>query len=157
MLSPSRAPGAILHDVFGYAAFRVAQAEARSTGRFLGIGFANFIEPAPFMPSLIKAIGFMAAVSSRPATMAPVAALGTMALAFGSATGTGDSISLPGAWGPAALVAANVFVISFGASWGPLVWVLLGEIFPSRIRARALGLAAAAEWLAAAFKRSRWI
>ena len=62
--------------------------------------------------------------------------------------GTGSEISLPGAWGPVALVAANVFVISFGASWGPLVWVLLGEIFPSRIRARALGLAAAAQWIA---------
>jgi sugar porter (SP) family MFS transporter len=74
--------------------------------------------------------------------------LGAMALAFASATGTGSEISLPGAWGPVALVAANVFVVSFGASWGPLVWVLLGEIFPSRIRARALGLAAAAQWIA---------
>ncbi len=74
--------------------------------------------------------------------------LGTMALAFASATGSGSDISLPGAWGPVALVAANVFVVSFGASWGPLVWVLLGEIFPSRIRARALGLAAAAQWIA---------
>lgn len=74
--------------------------------------------------------------------------LGTMALAFSAATGSGSDISLPGAWGPVALVAANVFVISFGASWGPLVWVLLGEIFPSRIRARALGLAAAAQWIA---------
>ncbi len=74
--------------------------------------------------------------------------LGTMALAFSAATGSGSEISLQGAWGPVALVAANVFVISFGASWGPLVWVLLGEIFPSRIRARALGLAAAAQWIA---------
>lgn len=74
--------------------------------------------------------------------------LGVMALAFSSAVGTGSEISLPGTWGPVALVAANVFVISFGASWGPLVWVLLGEIFPSRIRARALGLAAAAQWIA---------
>lgn len=74
--------------------------------------------------------------------------LGVMALAFSSAVGAGSEISLPGAWGPVALVAANVFVISFGASWGPLVWVLLGEIFPSRIRARALGLAAAAQWIA---------
>ncbi|MEO8222624.1 MAG: sugar porter family MFS transporter [Specibacter sp.] len=74
--------------------------------------------------------------------------LGTMALAFSAATGTGSDITLTGAWGPIALVAANVFVVSFGASWGPLVWVLLGEIFPSRIRARALGLAAAAQWVA---------
>jgi SP family sugar:H+ symporter-like MFS transporter len=47
-----------------------------------------------------------------------------------------------------ALVAANVFVISFGATWGPLVWVLLGEMFPNRIRAKALGIAAAAQWIA---------
>jgi hypothetical protein len=38
--------------------------------------------------------------------------------------------------------------VSFGASWGPVVWVLLGEIFPNRIRARALGIAAAAQWIA---------
>ena len=29
-----------------------------------------------------------------------------------------------------------------------MVWVLLGEMFPNRIRAGALGLAAAAQWLA---------
>src|SRR5690606_35996920 len=43
---------------------------------------------------------------------------------------------------------ANLFVIGFGASWGPLVWVLLGEIFPSRIRGKALGVAAGAQWIA---------
>ena len=33
-------------------------------------------------------------------------------------------------------------------SWGPVVWVLLGEMFPNRIRAAALGVAAMAQWLA---------
>lgn len=75
-------------------------------------------------------------------------ALATMAIAFTQSTGSGDDVSLPGAWGPIALVAANVFVVCFGASWGPLVWVLLGEIFPNRIRAVALGVAAAAQWIA---------
>jgi len=74
--------------------------------------------------------------------------LATMALSFSQAVGTSDAPSLPGAWGPIALVAANVFVVSFGASWGPVVWVLLGEMFPNRIRARALGVAAAAQWIA---------
>lgn len=74
--------------------------------------------------------------------------LGTMALAFSFAVGEGQDVSLPGAWGPVALVAANLFVVGFGASWGPLVWVLLGEIFPSRIRGKALGVAAGAQWLA---------
>ncbi|MFG6445130.1 sugar porter family MFS transporter [Microbacterium sp. P07] len=74
--------------------------------------------------------------------------LGTMALAFTFAETVDGSPSLPGAWGPVALVAANLFVVGFGASWGPLVWVLLGEIFPSRIRGKALGVAAAAQWIA---------
>lgn len=75
--------------------------------------------------------------------------LGTMALAFAFADkDASGAVSLPGAWGPIALVAANLFVICFGASWGPLVWVLLGEIFPTKIRGKALGLAAAAQWIA---------
>ena len=47
-----------------------------------------------------------------------------------------------------ALLAANLFVIGFAASWGPVVWVLLGEMFPNRIRAAALAVAAAAQWIA---------
>jgi len=74
--------------------------------------------------------------------------LATMSLAFSQADIVDGEPSLPGAWGPVALVAANVFVVSFGASWGPVVWVLLGEIFPTTIRARALGVAAAAQWIA---------
>ena len=75
-------------------------------------------------------------------------ALGTMAVAFMNATGTGEDITLDGAWGVVALVAANAFVVFFGATWGPLVWVLLGEMFPNRIRAAALGVAASAQWVA---------
>jgi SP family sugar:H+ symporter-like MFS transporter len=100
----------------------------------------------------LVAIALVDRIGRRPILLAGsvgmAVSLGAMALAFASATGSGEQISLPGAWGPVALVAANVFVVSFGASWGPLVWVLLGEIFPSRIRARALGLAAAAQWIA---------
>lgn len=44
-------------------------------------------------------------------------------------------------------IAANAFVVFFGISWGPTVWVLLGEMFNNRIRAAALGLAAAAQWI----------
>src|SRR4029079_11567405 len=47
-----------------------------------------------------------------------------------------------------ALSSANLFVVAFGMSWGPVVWVLLGEMFPNRIRAAALGLAAAGQWAA---------
>ncbi len=58
------------------------------------------------------------------------------------------SQTLPGAWGIIALIAANGFVVFFGMSWGPVVWVLLGEMFPNRFRAAALSLAAAGQWAA---------
>ncbi len=73
----------------------------------------------------------------------------TMAVIFGTASL--DSAGKPflgDVAGPVALIAANVFVIAFGMSWGPVVWVLLGEMFPNRIRAAALGLAAAGQWAA---------
>ncbi|HET7162572.1 MAG TPA: sugar porter family MFS transporter [Rhodanobacteraceae bacterium] len=74
--------------------------------------------------------------------------LALMAWCFAEASGSGASLSLPAPWGPIALVAANLYVIFFGVSWGPVVWVLLGEMFPNRIRAMALAVAAAAQWLA---------
>jgi len=80
--------------------------------------------------------------------------LGTMAIIFGfvaelQPNAEGELVPvLPGASGPIALIAANLFVVAFGMSWGPMVWVLLGEMFPNRIRAAALGLAAAGQWVA---------
>jgi MFS transporter, SP family, sugar:H+ symporter len=76
-------------------------------------------------------------------------ALAAVAISFSQAdTSSGGAVSLPNPWGIIALIGANLFVISFGATWGPLVWVLLGEMFPNRIRAKALGVAAAAQWIA---------
>ena len=60
----------------------------------------------------------------------------------------GDVVqTLPGAWGIIALIGANGFVVFFGMSWGPVVWVLLGEMFPNRFRAAALSVAAAGQWV----------
>ena len=47
-----------------------------------------------------------------------------------------------------ALIAFNLYVAFFAATWGPVVWVLLGEMFPNRIRAAALAVAASAQWVA---------
>lgn len=55
---------------------------------------------------------------------------------------------LPATQGWVALIAAHVFVLFFALSWGVIVWVMLGEMFPNRIRAAALGVAASAQWIA---------
>src|SRR3954453_23519662 len=75
--------------------------------------------------------------------------LGTLAVIFGTAplNAAGKPV-LSGTTGPIALIAANLFVVAFGMSWGPVVWVLLGEAFPNRIRAAALAFAAGGQWVA---------
>lgn len=74
--------------------------------------------------------------------------LGTMAVIFANTPVVDGTPQLGDVAGPVALIAANLFVIAFGMSWGPVVWVLLGEMFPNRIRGAALGLAAAGQWAA---------
>ncbi|MFG2894066.1 sugar porter family MFS transporter [Streptomyces sp. NPDC048248] len=74
--------------------------------------------------------------------------LGVAAWAFSYKTGTGTDIAMPDLQGTVALVAAHSFVLFFALSWGVVVWVLLGEMFPNRIRAAALGVAASAQWVA---------
>jgi MFS transporter, SP family, sugar:H+ symporter len=78
-----------------------------------------------------------------------VVTLGVMAYLFGTAPrdAAGNPV-LHGLPGTVALIAANVYVLFFAFSWGPVVWVLLGEMFPNKIRAAGLGVAAALQWIA---------
>ncbi|MCA0933878.1 sugar porter family MFS transporter [Lutimonas saemankumensis] len=46
------------------------------------------------------------------------------------------------------LVGILLFIGSFAMSMGPIVWVLLSEIFPNSIRSTAMAIAVAAQWLA---------
>lgn len=75
-------------------------------------------------------------------------ALGTAAWAFSFRQGTRDNVALDDTYATVALVAAHVFVFCFAFSWGVVVWVLLGEMFPNAIRALALSVAASAQWIA---------
>lgn len=74
--------------------------------------------------------------------------LGTLASVFGSAPLDAGNPALSGSAGITALVAANLYVFCFGFSWGPVVWVMLGEMFNNKIRAAALAVAAAVQWVA---------
>jgi SP family sugar:H+ symporter-like MFS transporter len=50
--------------------------------------------------------------------------------------------------GTLAVVAANLYVIFFNVSWGPVMWVMLGEMFPNQIRGSALAVAGFFQWFA---------
>ncbi|OKH49684.1 MFS transporter [Calothrix sp. HK-06] len=75
--------------------------------------------------------------------------LGTMTSVFANAQlDAAGNPTLSGSAGTIALIAANLYVFCFGFSWGPVVWVLLGEMFNNTIRGAALSVAAAMQWVA---------
>jgi SP family sugar:H+ symporter-like MFS transporter len=74
-------------------------------------------------------------------------ALGTLVAAFLNAVVNAEGgVSLPAPYGAMALVAANVYVVFFNFSWGPVMWVMLGEMFPNQIRGTGLAISGLAQW-----------
>ncbi|WP_328667783.1 sugar porter family MFS transporter [Streptomyces sp. NBC_00322] len=108
-----------------------------------------------FTTSIINIIGTVIAmvlvdrIGRRPLALVGSAGM-AIALAFEAWAFSADLVDgkLPTTQGVVALVAAHVFVLFFALSWGVVVWVFLGEMFPNRIRAAALGVAASAQWIA---------
>ena len=77
------------------------------------------------------------------------ATLFVMVFAFshGSLDAAGN-LALSKDLGLIAVVAANLYVIFFNVSWGPVMWVMLGEMFPNQIRGSALAVAGFFQWFA---------
>lgn len=73
--------------------------------------------------------------------------LALMALAFFNAdTDASGNLILSDNMGILALISANVYVAFFNGSWGPVMWVLLGEMFPNQIRGSGLAVSGLAQW-----------
>jgi SP family sugar:H+ symporter-like MFS transporter len=75
--------------------------------------------------------------------------LAIAAAAFATATFNPETnqVALSGAMGVIALIAANAYVAFFNMSWGPIMWVMLGEMFPNQIRGSALAVAGFFQWM----------
>lgn len=71
-----------------------------------------------------------------------------LAVAFSTATTGADGIlRLSSAMGILALIAANVYVFFFNGTWGPVMWVMLGEMFPNQLRGSGLAVSGTSQWL----------
>ncbi|MFC5186544.1 sugar porter family MFS transporter [Actinomadura harenae] len=102
--------------------------------------------------STLVAIALVDKIGRRPLLLFGAAlmavTLGVMAVCFATAPVVHGNPKLGDVAGPVALVAANLYVFGFASTWGPVVWVMLGEMFNNFIRASALAVAAAAQWIA---------
>jgi SP family sugar:H+ symporter-like MFS transporter len=110
-------------------------------------GFVNIV-------ATVLAIGLIDRWGRKPLLMAGsigmVVTLTVIAIVFGTAdmTGTDARPVLARSAAVTGLIAANLYIVAFGVSWGPVMWVLLGEIFPNRLRGAALAVSGATNWAA---------
>jgi SP family sugar:H+ symporter-like MFS transporter len=113
--------------------------------------FINVISGAVSIGACLVATFFIDRIGRKPLLMTGsigmAVTLGTLAIVFANAlVQEGGKLELTGITGPVALVAANLYVIFFNMSWGPVMWVMLGEMFPNQIRGSGLAVSGLSQW-----------
>ena len=74
--------------------------------------------------------------------------LAIMAFAFSTGSLVDGQLQLSDTAGTVALISANAYAALFNFSWGPVMWVMLGEMFPNQIRGSGLAVSGLAQWVA---------
>jgi MFS transporter, SP family, galactose:H+ symporter len=130
------------NQIFASAGF--ATEEARATVTTWAIGGVN-------VAATLIAIAFIDRVGRRLLLLAGLIGMGVslavVGIAFryiapeGAATSSGPTTA-----GIVTVVALVVFITSFAFSLGPVVWTVINEVFPARVRGRGVALATAVNW-----------
>ncbi|KAH7384854.1 general substrate transporter [Cadophora sp. MPI-SDFR-AT-0126] len=113
--------------VFKQIGFTSQNSSLLASGVFTCIKFIStviFLVSAFFMGGFLLALG--AVLKAYPPTV-------------------GDVSGTPAAKGMMALI--YLFVVAYSLSWGPLVWVYMGEIFPTRLRDYGMAICTMMIWL----------
>jgi len=125
-------------QIFQSAGFTEATVALAAT---TGIGVINVL--ATFI-----AISLVDRLGRRPLLLAGLvgmtASLALLGLAFRSQSLTSGQFAL----GWLTLLCLGVYIIFFAFSLGPVVWLMISEIFPNRVRAHAVAVSTAANWAA---------
>ena len=112
----------------------------------------NILSGALSIVACLVAIGLIDRIGRKPllliGSVGMAVTLTVLTLAFSSGSLVDDKLALAPDIGVVALVAANLYVIFFNLSWGPVMWVMLGEMFPNQMRGSGLAVAGAAQWTA---------
>ena len=112
----------------------------------------NILNGAVSILACIVSILLIDRVGRRPllltGSLGMTVTLAALAWCFAQGGFVAGHLVLPTGVGTIALFAANFYVVFFNLSWGPVMWVMLGEMFPNQMRGSALAVAGAAQWTA---------
>lgn len=134
------------NEIFAAAGFTTAEEQAKAT--LYAVGLVNFL--ATFV-----AVAWVDRFGRRPLLFTGLVGMGVslavVAISFSAFVSTPDSATSITSGSIITLVALVVFIASFAFSMGPIVWTIISEIYPNRVRGRAIAVATAFNWLAAFF------
>ncbi|MBB4860667.1 SP family sugar:H+ symporter-like MFS transporter [Novosphingobium chloroacetimidivorans] len=112
----------------------------------------NILSGVVSIAACLMSIALVDRIGRRPllliGSLGMAVTLGMLAWCFAQGAFVDGKLALPAHVGTIALIAANLYVVFFNLSWGPVMWVMLGEMFPNQMRGSALAIAGAAQWLA---------
>lgn len=113
---------------------------------------SNVIMGSVSIAACLLAIGLIDRIGRKPllliGSLGMAISLAVMALVFSQATVSDTGLNLSQELGQIALYAAVIYVAFFNFSWGPVMWVLLGEMFPNQIRGSGLAVSGFFQWIA---------
>ena len=126
--------------IFAAAGFSSPQAQTMATT--WAIGAVNVV-------ATLIAVAFIDKLGRRPLLLAGLAGMCASLAAVGFAFFSAGTAGMSPTAGMVTLVALILFIVSFAFSLGPVVWTVINEIFPGRVRGRAVAVATAVNWGAA--------
>jgi MFS transporter, SP family, galactose:H+ symporter len=108
----------------------------------IGIGVINVL-------STLIAMWLVDRVGRRPLLLAGLAGMTASLATLGVAQRFGSSIGVnPSSLAPITVAFIAIYIVCFAFSMGPIVWLMISEIFPNQSRARASAVSTAANWMA---------
>jgi len=122
-------------QIFEAAGFGSATTALAAT---IGIGLVN-------VAATIVAIALVDRAGRRPLLVAGLIGMVASLFALAAASRMGAAT---GWLGVTTVACVGIYIVCFAFSLGPITWIMIAEIFPNRIRARAASLSTAANWLA---------
>jgi SP family galactose:H+ symporter-like MFS transporter len=108
----------------------------------IGIGAINVL-------STLIAIWLVDRIGRKPLLLAGLAGMIASLVALGAAQRFGSTLGVKANWlAPITVGFVGLYIVCFAFSLGPVVWLMISEIFPNRVRARAAAISTAANWMA---------